>query len=163
MIEYSTNSSNSTERVKKKDLTLKFIRDSEIEELCQKIVFALIETSKIDYDNNKIKNQIFNIIKTFLEKEPMELKKRYKELCQSIETQLLSIIQKRRREKTKEAESLVEDITELVLKSTLVEIRKKELVFFENSSESFYSNKINEGKEINFKIEKSVLKLKNLN
>ncbi|CAG8760244.1 21393_t:CDS:2, partial [Gigaspora margarita] len=40
----------------------KHIKNIEIEELYQKIVFELTKTSEIDYGNNKLKQQIFNVI-----------------------------------------------------------------------------------------------------
>ncbi|KAF0409963.1 hypothetical protein F8M41_008332 [Gigaspora margarita] len=57
----------------------KYIKDIEIEELCQKIVFVLTETSEIDYSNKELKQQIFNVIEAHLEGNDTENMKKEKE------------------------------------------------------------------------------------
>ncbi|CAG8818970.1 32070_t:CDS:2, partial [Gigaspora margarita] len=74
------------EKIKEKDLMPKYIKDIEIEELCQKIVFALTETSEIDYGNKELKQQIFNIIEVVLESKKIEKKEVEKSELKSIDT-----------------------------------------------------------------------------
>ncbi|CAG8842066.1 30784_t:CDS:2, partial [Gigaspora margarita] len=67
------------EKIKKKNLMPKYIKDIEIEELCQKLAFALTETSEIDYGNKELKQQIFNVIEVHLKRNNTKNTKKEKE------------------------------------------------------------------------------------